>query len=381
VNCGTTDREIAAMRRPQILLSTALAWILILVLGAAEPARAQSPVVEPTQAEFVAYDARSPVVPVDPSTVVGEVESVRPELAPWLSPELHTRVPYAGNSLSTSATPWVGVEDWKLPRACGLAEVTRELSPLALLERDWDKFRFMDTVFEERTESASYARVKPIPLFHVIPPEQTHWGRGLKKLARAKAMRELRRRARRQWQDQFENSPSMNFRSYQRVHAQINSMGKDPREFDDFDVDYSATAFKQDLLALDGRSHDGENDIPLFTWGPLTVLDEGSTKFDLGSIIRSLKDQESLNVGEERRKSLLDSKNYRVRTGVRLRMDPFRAYSKQDVFSTVRSVGVSVEVDWLSGVLRRELVCTEIECRVRPDGDFKGLINFVINSR
>jgi len=368
------------MRRPRSLLSTVPAWIL--VLGATAPASAQSRIELPAKADLVAYDARSSGVPVDASAGLVEPVTVRSELPSRSAADSPARRRFAGDSLSSSATPWVTVADWDLPEVYGPAEVTRDLSPLALLERDWDKYRFMDTMFGETPgASPAYARVKPIPLFHVIPPRQTHWGKGLKTLARAKALRELRRTVRRQWQDQFENNPSMDFRSYQRVHAQINSMGKDPQEFDDFDVDYSATAFKQDLLAVDGRRHDGEDDIPLFSWGPLTMMDEGSTKLDLGSIIRSVEDQKSLNVGEERRKPLLDSKNYRIKTGIRLRVDPFRAYSKQDVLSTVRSVGASVDIDWLSGVLRRELVCMEVECRVRPDGDFNGFINFVINSR
>jgi len=51
------------------------------------------------------------------------------------------------------------------------------------------------------------------------------------------------------------------------------------------------------------------------------------------------------------------------------------------VLATMRSVGASVNIDWLSGVLRRELVGTEVEFQVRPDGEWKGFVNFVLNSR
>jgi len=363
-------------------------WIFvwILVPGATNFARAQSRIARPVQADVVAYGARPAAVSVEPGTGFPAAEPVPAglELSMALPPApLRARAGLPGDSLSTSSTPWVNVEDWELPEICGTTYVTPELSPLALLERDFGTYRFMDTMFGDTRldRSPAYRRVRPIPLFHVIPPRDSHWGKGLKTLVRAKVMREVRRRLRRQWQEQFENNPSMDYRSYQGVRAQINGIGKAPAEYDDFDVDYSATAFKQDILAVDGRDHDGEEDISLFTWGALTVTDTGGTKFDLGSLTRSSADQETLNVGEERRKPLLESKHYRVTTGVRLNVDPFRAYKRQDVLATMRSVGASVNIDWLSGVLRRELVGTEVEFQVRPDGEWKGFVNFVLNSR
>mgnify|MGYP007054670258 CR=1 FL=1 len=104
--------------------------------------------------------------------------------------------------------------------------------------------------------------------------------RKLKRLARAKLYREVRHRLKSEWKSVFLNHPSLTYSDYEKRLFQINNIGKDVEDRDDFSALSNATEVKQSFFG--SRRADGESDIPLVAWGPFTVKDTGALKFDLG---------------------------------------------------------------------------------------------------
>ncbi len=276
---------------------------------------------------------------------------------------------------TATTLPWVGTVEWDVPNGYG-ADV---------FEGSDGKFETW-TLFAEELDRSSllrsppgYAGVEALPLFAVLAPEPSDFERKLKKLVRSKMYREIRTRLKREWRSAYRQHPSMTYAEYEQRLFQINNIGKSMQERDDFSMESTANEVKQTFLGK--RRVDGESDIPLLAWGPFALTDTGSLKFDLGTAAHIEAETESLAVGERKKKPLLATKEYRIDTSFNLDVDPFVASARGDARAALRRCGVSFEIDWLSKVLGRELVSTEVELETDLYGDFKGFFNIVIKSR
>jgi hypothetical protein len=274
-----------------------------------------------------------------------------------------------------SRDPWVGAQIWSVPDSfrCDVFEgALLRLTPWAMIEKDLDKYKVLGAMAGDSQGDAG-------PLFQVLPPDEPIFVRKLRKLIRAKGLREIRSRAKREWKSQFLEHPSLTYATYEKRLYLIHGIGKDPVHSDDFNVEYNATMVKQDFFGRKRR--DGESDLPLFAWGPFTVSDTGSVKFDLGTAAHATEQDEELDLGEEAHKPFVASKEYRIDTAFNIDVDPFRSSRSGDLRDAVRRYGVSVEVSWLSDVLGREMVATEVEVEADLHGDFKAFFNIVLKSR
>jgi hypothetical protein len=218
-----------------------------------------------------------------------------------------------------------------------------------------------------------------VPLFHLPPPRETEISRKVKKVVMSKIYRELRSKVRSEWKSQFRDHPSISYAQYERRLIEINNIGKDPSDVDQFNVEYTLNEVKQDFFRQEYA--DGESDIPLVTWGPFTVTDRGSMRFDLGTATHAEPADVAIDLGNERRKPLIGTDDYRIDTSFILNVNPFRAYTEGDALYMIRRYGVNVEVGMLSDVLKREMVAAEFEFEADLQGEFAVFANFVIKSR
>jgi len=278
-------------------------------------------------------------------------------------------------SLRPPPPPWVHAGELTLPRIYDQSFVEPrplELSPWALFAEKLDCRRAADSLYSGSDPDG-------MSLFYTAPPRETQVTRKVRKIVTERLFKELRRQVRRQWKDQFREHPSLSYAEYDRRLVQINNIGKDPAEQDYFNVEYSSNEFKDGILRKDRT--DAESDLPLLNWGPVTVTDSGSVKFDVGTAANGDAEDATLDVGEERRKPLVGSKSYEVDTSIITDVNPFRGYTEGSSLAMVRRLGVEVKVDWLTDVLSRRVVSAEFECTGDLEGEYGVFVNFIIHSR
>ncbi len=276
---------------------------------------------------------------------------------------------------STYALPWVGTVEWDVPDDYGASAIESH----GTISRPWAHFEEELILTRVASVPPKFAGVTPLPLFPVLAPWESDFSSKLKRLARAKLYREVRLRVRREWKSVFLNHPSLTYSDYEQRLFQINNIGKNVEDRDDFAAISSATEVKQSFFG--NRRVDGEADIPFLAWGPFILKDSGSLKFDLGRAVTAEADEESLEVGDEKRAPLVATRDYEIQTALNFDVDPFRGAVGTDYRESVRQAGVSIEVSWLSAVLGRELFSTELDLESDLYGDFKGFFSIVIKSR
>ncbi len=231
-------------------------------------------------------------------------------------------------------------------------------------------------------EPPDFAGTRSLPLFYVEPPRETKLKRKVRKLVRRKIYREFRRQVKKEWKRLFRDSSTMTFATYERTLTEINHIGKSASEYDVFNDDLRTRETQDEVFRREDRG--GEAEIPIVTWGPLTITDGGDFIFDVGTAASEgeLALDDELEVGgEEARKPLLSANGFDIQTGLQLRFDPRDHSGSGNYVPLVSSYGFSVEVDWLSDVLEREMVTTEFSVEVDRRGEVAGFFNFVIRAR
>jgi hypothetical protein len=174
----------------------------------------------------------------------------------------------------------------------------------------------------------------------------------------------------------------MSFNTYEEMLAKINHIGKGGDEVDEFNDDYNVNEAKDHIFGKESRH--GEAEIPLFSWGPLTVTDAGSIRFDMGTAASSESEDiivvDAVELGGKKAKPLFSGREYKLNTSLQLSMnDDFTGGANFVPF--LSSYGVEMEVEWLSDILGREMVGAEFEVEFDDDGDVAAFFNFVIKSR
>lgn len=305
--------------------------------------------------------------------VVGALDArERPALAP-----IQTQPSSTSGQVRSRGLPWVTTMEWRVPEEYG-ADVFKgqrtEFKPWSV---------FGEELLAARTagDPPSHVGLQAPDSFVVFEPQRSDFSRQFRKLIRAKLYREVRHRAKREWKSLYLSHPSMRFADYESQLFQINNLGKNREDRDDFSLRATATETKQDFLGR--RRADGEADIPLVSWGPFTVKDTGALRFDVGRAALGAEygDDDDLEVGTETHVPILATVDYEVETSFNVDFDPLRGSVVADPRSAVRQFGMNVEVRWLSAVLGRELVTTEVDLETDLYGDFKGFFNIVIKSR
>jgi hypothetical protein len=277
---------------------------------------------------------------------------------------------------SPALLPWVSASQWDIRPTDAGAEIYSRTAVTS-----WAAFEAsLDLCL---SSPPAYVEVAPLPLFYVRPPRETIFAKKLRKLAQAKAFREIRRRAKREWKATYLDHPAMPYRDYESRLYLINNIGKEPRQSDEPNVESMALELKQEFLGKGGQ--EGEADIPLLAWGPVTVTDTGSLKLDLGALARSEASEEGMadeiELGEESHRPLIATKDCKLHTSFRVDVDPMRPLSGGNTLEALRRYGVDFELDVLSDVLRRELVSFEVELQGSGDGELKGFFNLVLKAR
>ena len=290
--------------------------------------------------------------------------------------------PFARPVARSSAYPVPWVEATHLERS----EVVPQYDPYDTPHFEyklppWDLFDGRLTYFEAPAwvdpEAAEPSR------FRLSRPYETRLARRLKKLARKKLYQEVRRAVKRQWRSQFRESNHLRYDLYQERMVAISNIGKDPQDIDDLDFGYRTNDIKEDLF--EDNYLDGEREIPLLTWGPLTITDSGSMHFNLAAMKGEGEESEpALEVGAKEkteRAPFLATKDYRIDTSFKVDLDPAKAFSNGNPMAAFDSYGFAIEVDILSDVLARDVISAEIEIEVDDHRDFAGFFNIVVKSR
>ncbi len=262
------------------------------------------------------------------------------------------------------------VEQWEIPETWSLGSA----------EVEWPQWVFEGTDLYI-DEAPDYAEIEPLPLFYVQPPRETELKRKVTKVVRNKLFREVRRHVKRRWRKLFKDSPTMTFNTYEEMLAKINNIGKSGDEVDVFNEDYNVNDAKDQIFRKESRH--GEAEIPLFSWGPLTVTDAGSIRFDMGTAASAEEEDvvvETVELGGKKAKPLFSGREYKLSTS--LQMSVNGDYTGGENFMPfLSSYGLEMEVEWLSDILGREMVGAEFEVEFDDDGDVAAFFNFVIKSR
>jgi hypothetical protein len=298
-----------------------------------------------------------------------DVAAVETVPAESLQPRLHS-----------ATDPWVEVSELRAPQDYAMAADAGAfihgklgtLSPALFVEKKLEEERYA-------ARDPEYVPWEPASLFHVSPPREEEFARKVKKILRDKMYGEIRRHVKRQWKTQFLDHPSLRQEVYDRRLSMINNIGRDPADYDESNVIQQVNEARQDILQQKGR--EGELDIPLIEWGPLTVTDSGSLKFDAWSLATGGEAGEAPAPASAGPKPFLAEKIYNVRTDLKLDLDPLRVSSSEGPWTTLKRYGVTVEVTWLSDILAREILSTELEFEADTEGDFGFFASFVIKSR
>ncbi|MBN1443816.1 MAG: hypothetical protein JXA90_13985, partial [Planctomycetes bacterium] len=336
--------------------------------GAAEAPEATSPLLAAAFRKSPP-DASAPASLVEP---FGKAQSARSPAADAASESTgsHGAERAAPARRHPSTLPWIEVESWHLPsrsRSLFSASPRGELPAWALF------------LSEARFDAAPpEARICPLPLLYCPPPRESGFARAAKHLVQRKFYSEVRRLMKRTWRQEFRETPTMSYSRYLEGVAAINQVGKSPEEYDVLNADYFENQFRQDVFRRSDR--EGERDFEIFAWGPVVIMDSGSVHFDLGRAV-SFDVEDDVEIPDvDRARPLLASRSYKVHTSINLGLDPIAA-GRQDPTWLVDRYGLTVEVDWLSSVLGREMMTTELEVEFERDGEFAAMVNFVFKSR
>ena len=366
---GVLDILVRLRGRPRLVLGVLLGVVVLRRESAADdsvtPTALRAPDTEELALAHIggapAHAIVSPMVPV----------------APTAASAVPARMTGPGSSFRqsepSSSLPWVHAGDIEKPESLGdpsFEASTPEFSPWVLFEERLDKRNAPGAVPDYLTRDI-------LPLFYVPPPRETELSLKIQKLIRKKMYREIRSRVRREWRDQFRDSPSITYSQYEERLIRINHIGRDQSEFDSFDVEYSTIETKQDLFRYKNR--DGEADIPLLNLGPFIVTDSGQLRFDVGTATHS--DDVKLDVGGDQKKCLVGGENFRVDTQLDFKFDPLSPFDNGAVYNVVRSYGITVEIDYLTDVLSRDMISAEIECEADFEGDYAVFANIILKGR
>ena len=231
-------------------------------------------------------------------------------------------------------------------------------------------------------EAPSWIHLPRTSPFRYTLPADSEFARALKTVVRRKFYREVRRSMKDQWRQLYKDSLTMNYDVYEERLQRINSVGRLPGESDQFNSDYHQNRLRDTVFEEDENL--GEREIPIVSLGPLVFLDSGSVRLDLGSVL-ALDSDGKMPKGKpgegEGPRPMIASENFRFDTKLRVGFDPMESFEQDgDLTWMIKRYGVSFSVDWLSGVLGREIVSTEFEARVDRDGDFAFAVNLVIDS-
>ena len=241
-------------------------------------------------------------------------------------------------------------------------------------ERPWPRWVLdgRDLYWESPPEYAA----GHLPLFYMSQPRETELGRKLKRLVHEKVFREFRRMVKREWKSLYRESSTMTYKKYEQTLAKINRIGKED-EFDGFNDEYRTNETRDSVF---GRERQGEADIPLLTVGPLTLTDAGDIYFDFGSAA-SEEQMDGVEIGKKESKPLFSSQHYKLNTSLRVHVNPLRYEGGGNHLPMIQSYGIEFEVDWLSDVLKREMITNEFAVEIDSHGEAAAFFNFVISSR
>lgn len=289
--------------------------------------------------------------------------------------------PAAGGAVRESAypQPWVELTEWGYEATY---EEKRFRQPTFKFEA-WKLFQGEISL----DGPPAYTGVRPPrSSFSVAPAHETRLARKLKQMARKKAYQEIRRAVKREWRDQYRDS-TIRYDKYRSQMVRIRNIGKDPSAFDELDAEFNTDEVRENLFRRSYR--DGERELPLLTWGPLTVTDSGSVFFDLGRFsgeddsLDLTEDHLSVADGQQREKHspFLASKDYRIHTRFSFDVRPERAFRGGKTIYVVDSYGIAVDIDFLSAVLGRDMVTAEFEVEVDDHEEVAAFFNFVIKGR
>lgn len=352
-------------QRPQIAVGVLVGLVVLRREAAGDENGAASEVKAPEElalAHTGAMPPRAVGIPASPPVVPLPVSATQ-----------RPAVRAVGSDEGSGSLPWVHAGGIERPESLGdssFEATTPEFSPWVLFEDRLDKRHAPSDV-------PDYLSRDILPLFYVPPPRETELSQKITKLVRKKVYREIRSKVRSEWRDQFRANPSMTYARYEERLVRINHIGRDQSEFDSFDVEYSTIETKQDLFRYKNR--DGEADIPLLTLGPLIVTDSGQLRFDVGSATHS--DEVKLDVGGDEKKCLVGGENFRVDTQLDFKVDPLRIAQNGNAMNVVRSYGITVEIDYLTDVLSRDMISAEVECEADFEGDYAVFANIILKGR
>ena len=68
-------------------------------------------------------------------------------------------------------------------------------------------------------------------------------------------------------------------------------------------------------------------------------------------------------------------------TQLDFKVDPLRIVQNGNAMNVVRSYGITVEIDYLTDVLSRDMISAEVECEADFEGDYAVFANIILKGR
>lgn len=198
----------------------------------------------------------------------------------------------------------------------------------------------------------------------------------IQRLVEKLAFRKLRKEARSTLRERFEDDPSYDIYLYREERAEISRLDPSNPNHDDYD-------FEEVRAAVLEGDDDGEKDITLFHWGPLSVNDSGDVKLDLAELKSQRVIPREIELATEEAEDLaaepfFEGKSFKLNTDVRFRPRVHKLLENESFSEVIGKTGVTFEVDFFSDVLRRRYMKAELESTLRPDGETGVFFNLVI---
>ncbi|MFQ5653594.1 MAG: hypothetical protein ACE5GW_02550 [Planctomycetota bacterium] len=204
----------------------------------------------------------------------------------------------------------------------------------------------------------------------------------LTKLASRIVFRHLRHQGRSELRKQYQEDPSFRFSEYIRRREEIARLGRGDRDPQTFGLVERVEEIRKEVLGEEADEVEPSYD--LLRWGPLRIDDGGGLGFDVSWLRGGSSRDFELEVAAEEQ-STGDSlfSGERCRFGSDLRFHPdlsslSQGESGRDAFG---KVSAALSVDFLTPILERRYLTTELEGSFNPDGSVGVFFNIILYTR
>ncbi len=208
------------------------------------------------------------------------------------------------------------------------------------------------------------------------PPRQAAFERLLRRIG----ARQLRNHFRGDLRDDFKADPSFGYQEYLRRREEIARMGREELSSQDIEAEAHIESSRNGVLRKDSTIE--ERDIPVVDWGPLRISDRGSVTLGFSRLANKRQSPHGVELAPEEKapvgQSLFQKETYSIDTDLKWHPDPEAMFGTSNYREALGKLTATVEFDFLTPILQRRYMTTELELSVDEEDRSSFFINFVI---